>query len=157
MNHLAVYEPTGLIPVASYARTSEDVRQRDGHGVRYQLRINERTARDHGCTVVAAYSDNGRSASRTGVVRPGFDTCRDCGRCSISGPLADQGLERLVFSEAPGHARPSESVHHRWRAGELQLEEKRKIITSVITCCVVRPGAKGNPAWDYSRVEPVWR
>jgi hypothetical protein len=88
---------------------------------------------------------------------PYFYTCRDCGRCSISGPLADQVLERLVFSEAPGHARPSESVHHRWRAGELQLEEKRKIITSVITRCVVRPGAKGNPTWDYSRVEPVWR
>ncbi|MFC8435537.1 recombinase family protein [Streptomyces sp. NPDC057253] len=57
----------------SYARTSQDDRQRDGHGVRYQLRINERTAREHGCVVVASYSDNGRSASRQGVVRPGFE------------------------------------------------------------------------------------
>lgn len=63
----------GLIPVLSYARTSEDDRQRDGHGVRFQLRINERTAREHGCVVVASYSDNGRSASKEGVARPGFE------------------------------------------------------------------------------------
>ncbi|MCX4905821.1 recombinase family protein [Streptomyces sp. NBC_00878] len=66
-------ESTGLIPVASYARTSEDFRQRDGHGVRYQLRINERAAHQYGCTVVAAYSDNGRSASKAGATRPEFD------------------------------------------------------------------------------------
>lgn len=428
MNNFGVGEPTGLIPVASYARTSEDIRQRDGHGVRYQLRISERAAHRNGCAVVAAYSDNGRSASKAGVARPGFDrllvdlargrtdsgqriegvvcvaddrlyrraedlarffgaltswpgriyvdpqgvrdpysqegllaavrsldaavaetrvrsrrlsnwhwaravegvphsgprpfgwqedritldpveavlvekaivdrvggkavraiahdwcdlgvtgtrggrpnastvtqimtaprvcgyrankgelllvpetgqpvlglwepivmpdqwqavcstfsagslymhrgsgaprlhgkraapgylasgilrcgakrpdgtvchgplcgqmvksrkspysyTCRDCGRCSISGPLADQVLEKLVFSDAPEQARPSESVHHRWRAGELRLEEKRKVITSALTCCVVRPGVKGNPTWDHSRVQPVWR
>ncbi|MGW5634661.1 recombinase family protein [Streptomyces sp. NPDC003832] len=63
----------GLIPVVSYARTSEDFRQRDGHGVRHQLRINERTAREHGCTVIATYSDNGCGASKAGVVRPGFE------------------------------------------------------------------------------------
>ncbi|WP_369276312.1 recombinase family protein [Streptomyces sp. R11] len=57
----------------SYARTSQDVRERDGHGVRNQLRINERTAREHGCILVATYSDNGRSASKERVVRPGFD------------------------------------------------------------------------------------
>ncbi|MFJ9149841.1 recombinase family protein [Streptomyces sp. NPDC102270] len=57
----------------SYARTSEDDRQRDGHGVRFQLLINERTARDHGCVVIAEYSDNGRSASKEGTARPGFD------------------------------------------------------------------------------------
>ncbi|WP_328223934.1 recombinase family protein [Streptomyces sp. NBC_00310] len=73
MHGFAVHEPTGLIRVVSYARTSEDVRQRDGHGVRHQLRVNERTALDHGCEIIATYSDNGRSASRTGVVRPGFD------------------------------------------------------------------------------------
>ncbi|WP_143668886.1 MULTISPECIES: hypothetical protein [unclassified Streptomyces] len=48
----------------SYARTSEAFRQRDGHGVRHQLRINERTAGEHGCLIVAAYTDNGRSARR---------------------------------------------------------------------------------------------
>ncbi|MFF4112474.1 recombinase family protein [Streptomyces sp. NPDC001714] len=63
----------GLIPVASYARTSEDFRQRDGHGVRHQLRINERTAQQQGCRVVATYADNGRGATRPGVTRPGFD------------------------------------------------------------------------------------
>ncbi|MFE3035510.1 recombinase family protein [Streptomyces canus] len=66
-------DPRGPIPVLSYARTSEDDRHRDGHGVRFQLRINERTAQDHGCVVIAAYSDNGRSASKEGVVRPGFE------------------------------------------------------------------------------------
>jgi DNA invertase Pin-like site-specific DNA recombinase len=59
--------------VASYARTSEDFRQRDGHGVRHQLRINERTAREQGCHVVAEYIDNGCSASKEGVPRPGFE------------------------------------------------------------------------------------
>ncbi|MFE0676898.1 recombinase family protein [Streptomyces sp. NPDC058867] len=63
----------GLIPVVSYARTSEDSRRRDGHGVRHQLRVNERTAREHGCTVIAVYSDNGCSASKAGAARPGFE------------------------------------------------------------------------------------
>ncbi|GHA13740.1 hypothetical protein GCM10010372_11660 [Streptomyces tauricus] len=73
MSNLEVDEPTGLIPVASYARTSEDFRQRDGHGVRYQLRINERVAHENGCAVVAVYGDNGRSASKAGTARPEFD------------------------------------------------------------------------------------
>lgn len=73
MNSLEAGRLGELIPVASYARTSEDSRQRDGHGVRYQLRINERIAHEHGCIGVAAYSDNGRSASKKGVARPGFD------------------------------------------------------------------------------------
>jgi hypothetical protein len=37
------------------------------------------------------------------------------------------------------------------------LEEKRKIIASAITHCMVRPGVKGDPSWDHSRLEPVWR
>ncbi|MEV7000020.1 recombinase family protein [Streptomyces sp. NPDC093982] len=73
MNQHVVRDPSELIPVVSYARTSEDSKQRDGHGVRYQLRINERIAHEQGCIVVAAYSDNGRSASKEGVLRPGFD------------------------------------------------------------------------------------
>ena len=64
MNSLEAGRLGELIPVASYARTSEDFRQRDGHGVRHQLRINERIAHEHGCIVVAAYSDNGCSASK---------------------------------------------------------------------------------------------
>ncbi|MEU6063271.1 recombinase family protein [Streptomyces sp. NPDC047082] len=59
--------------MTSYARTSEDFRQRDGHGVRHQLRINERIAHEHGCQVVAVYTDNGCTASKPGVARPGFD------------------------------------------------------------------------------------
>ncbi|MFJ3620355.1 recombinase family protein [Streptomyces iakyrus] len=73
---------SGGIPVVSYARTSEDFRQRDGHGVRHQLRINERTAREHGCLIVAEYTDNGRSASKEGAARPGFEclvTALSCG------------------------------------------------------------------------------
>jgi DNA invertase Pin-like site-specific DNA recombinase len=419
---------TSLIPVASYARTSEDVRHRDGHGVRYQLRVNERTARAHGCTVVATYSDNGLGASRPGVVRPGFDqliadlargctdtgqpvegvvsvaddrlyrraedlvrffaaltslsgriyvdpqglrdpysqdgllqavrsldaaiaetrvrsrrlsnwhwaravegvphsgprpfgwqedritlhsdeaklveqaivdrtegrairavardwcdlgvtgtrggrpnaqtvtqiitaprvcgyranrgelllvpetgqpvlgqwepivtpeqwravcatfspgslylhrgsgtprlggsrpaprhlatgflrcgaqrsdgavcrgalcaqkgrskrspyvySCRSCGRCGISGPLADEALEQLLFTETQGHMKLSETTRQRWQSGEMGLEEKRKAVAAVLTHCVVRPGKKGNPSWDHSRVEPAWR
>ncbi|MGW7052578.1 recombinase family protein [Streptomyces sp. NPDC054887] len=63
----------GLIPVASYARTSEDFRRRDAHGVNNQHRINERSARAYGCVIVAAYTDNGRGASKPGSERLGFD------------------------------------------------------------------------------------
>ncbi|MEU2424518.1 recombinase family protein [Streptomyces sp. NPDC007851] len=73
MHNLVAVQRTGLIPVASYARTSEDFRQRDGRGVRHQLRVNERTVEQQECRVVAAYADNGLSASRPGVTRPGFD------------------------------------------------------------------------------------
>ncbi|MEV2234866.1 recombinase family protein [Streptomyces phaeochromogenes] len=426
MNHLAEHGPTGSIPVASYARTSEDVRRRDGHGVRNQLRINERTAHEHGWTVVAVYSDNGRSVSKAGEMRPGFDrlvadlarghtadgqpikgvvctaddrlyrraedlarffaaltawpeclyldpqgvrdpysqeglleavraldaattetrvrsrlsdwhwaravdgvphsgprpfgwqedritlhadeaqlveqaiidrtggkavrsiardwcdlgvsgtrggrpnaqtvtqimtaprvcgyrankgellivpetrqpvlgqwepivtptqwhavcetfspgslylhrgsgaprltgrrtdpclasgflrcgaarpdggvcrgalcaqkgrskkspyvySCRSCGRCSISGPLAHEALEQLLFPGSQGRVKLPESMRRRWQSGEMGLEEKRKTIGSVFTCCIVRPGVKGDRSWDYSRVEPVWR
>jgi DNA invertase Pin-like site-specific DNA recombinase len=422
-------EPSGLIPVVSYARTSDDGRQRDGHGVRFQLRINERTARDHGCTVIAEYGDNGRSASKAGVARPGFDrliadltrgrtdsgqriegvvcvaddrlyrraedlarffaaltsspgriyvdpqgvrdpysqeglmqavrsldtavtetrvrsrrvsnwhwaravegaphsgprpfgwledkitlhaeeaklveqaigdrisgkavraiardwcqlgvtgtrggrpngqtvtqiitaprvcgyranrgelllvpetgepvqgqwepistpeqwhavcatfspgslfmhrgsgaprltssprpaprhlgtgvlrcgarsldgtvcrgalcaqrgrskqspyvySCRSCGRCSISGPLADTALERLLFDEAQGRTRLPEATRQRWQARKMGLEEKRRTVASVVIHCLVRPGVKGDHSWDFSRVEPVWR
>ncbi|AZP20065.1 recombinase family protein [Streptomyces aquilus] len=83
-------------------------------------------------------------------------SCRECSRCSISGPLADEALERLVLSEAPGRTRLREDARCRWQVGELGLDEKRKIITSVLSCCRVRPGVKGEHAWDHSRVQPVW-
>jgi hypothetical protein len=84
-------------------------------------------------------------------------SCRDCRHCSISGPLADEALEALVLSADPGRARLSESVRGRWLADDLPLDEKRKIVASVLTCCLVRPGVKGQHAWDHSRVTPVWR
>ncbi|MFJ8208362.1 recombinase family protein [Streptomyces sp. NPDC096033] len=62
-----------LIPVASYACTSQDSRHRDECGVRNQHRINERTARDQGCVVVATYTDNARSATKDDRERPEFD------------------------------------------------------------------------------------
>ncbi|WP_187284277.1 recombinase family protein [Streptomyces sp. uw30] len=151
VNHHAAREPSGLIPVASYARTSEDVRQRDGHGVRYQLRINERTAHEHGCVVVAAYSDNGRSASKTGVARPGFDQLvADLARGHTD---SGQRIEGVV--EAQGLAKLPPLVRDRWRSGEMELEEKRKVVASVVTRCIVRPGVKGAASWDHSRVEPL--
>lgn len=63
----------GPIPVASYARTSQDTRQRDARGVRDQHRINERTATQHGCVVVATYTDNARNATKDDRERPAFD------------------------------------------------------------------------------------
>ncbi|AZM90804.1 recombinase family protein [Streptomyces sp. W1SF4] len=63
----------GLIPVASYARTSQDTRHGDARGVRNQHRINERTALDHGCVVVATYTDNARGATKDDRERPAFD------------------------------------------------------------------------------------
>ncbi|WP_246204725.1 recombinase family protein [Streptomyces tailanensis] len=84
-------------------------------------------------------------------------TCRDCGRCSISGPLVDEVLERLMFSEAPAHALLPDATRLRWMSGEIDLEEKRRSIKSALAYCVVRPGVKGNRSWDPSRVRPVWR
>ncbi|MCT9105842.1 recombinase family protein [Streptomyces mirabilis] len=84
-------------------------------------------------------------------------SCRSCRRCSISGPLADEILERQLFSGVSGEVRLSEAVRHRWQSGELGLEEKREIIASAFTRCLVRPGVKGDQSWDYSRIEPVWR
>ncbi|MFI1726577.1 recombinase family protein [Streptomyces sp. NPDC020489] len=84
-------------------------------------------------------------------------SCRDCGRCSISGPLADEALERLLFSQAPRSKQPTGVVRDRWFAGELDLAEKRRVVSDVLAGCVVRPGVKGLHAWDHSRVQPVWR
>lgn len=39
----------------------------------------------------------------------------------------------------------------------MTLEDKRKIVMSVLTHCLVHPGVKGEHSWDFSRVEPVWR
>ncbi|MBA4861203.1 recombinase family protein [Streptomyces sp. PSKA54] len=83
--------------------------------------------------------------------------CGRCGRCAISGPLADGAIESLLFPKTEGRVRLPGSMHMRWQSGLMKFEEKRKIIASVFTCFIVRPGAKGNPTWDYSRVEPVWR
>ncbi|GHD11121.1 hypothetical protein GCM10010313_33880 [Streptomyces violarus] len=84
-------------------------------------------------------------------------SCRSCRRCSISGPLADEALERLLFREDPPCVPLSEAARRRWQAGTANLAEKRETIASVVTHCVVRPGVKGDPTWDHSRVEPVWR
>lgn len=82
-------------------------------------------------------------------------SCRSCGRCSISGPLADEALERLVFSEDRGAANLPQLVRDRWRTGEMGLEEKRQAVASVAPRCIVRPGVKGAASWDHSRVEPL--
>lgn len=84
-------------------------------------------------------------------------TCRECGRCSISGPLADEAVERLLFPTPPAQEPVPHAVRLRWFSGDLELDEKRAIIKSVLDHCVVRPGDKGNPLWDHSRVHAVWR
>lgn len=62
-----------LIGVASYARTSEQRQGVGSRGVSDQHRINRRTCAEHGFVVVKEYTDGGRSASRPGVLRPGFE------------------------------------------------------------------------------------
>ncbi|MFF1560344.1 hypothetical protein [Streptomyces sp. NPDC058279] len=37
------------------------------------------------------------------------------------------------------------------------FEEKRKVIASVFSHLVIKPGRKGNRVWDYGRVVPVWK
>ncbi|MFE5397969.1 recombinase family protein [Streptomyces sp. NPDC056568] len=83
-------------------------------------------------------------------------SCRNCGRCSISGPLADSALERLLFDDAR-RAAVTEDARLRWSSGDMGLEEKRRTVASVLVHCLVRPGVKGQHAWDFSRLEPVRR
>jgi DNA invertase Pin-like site-specific DNA recombinase len=61
-----------LVPVISYARISSDG-ERDEHGVGDQHRVNRRTAKRLGLTVVAEMTDNDRSASKAKVVRESFE------------------------------------------------------------------------------------
>lgn len=83
---------------------------------------------------------------------------RGCGRCAISGPLVEDAIERLLLPEdGTGKVRLPESMRVRWQAGEMDLDEKRKVIAFVFTHFVVTPGKKGSPAWDRSRVVPVWK
>ncbi|OLZ69239.1 hypothetical protein AVW11_10685 [Streptomyces amritsarensis] len=92
------------IPVASYARTSRDTPHRDARGVGHQHRINERTAHEHGCVVVATYTDNARNATKDDRERPAFDhLLADLhrGHAFAGGPLrgvvavADDRLHRM--------------------------------------------------------------
>ncbi|MFI9821620.1 recombinase family protein [Streptomyces sp. NPDC052013] len=84
-------------------------------------------------------------------------SCRSCRRCSISGPLVDEALERLLFGEHGATRGVSSAERRRWQSGQMGLEEKRKTLASLLVHCVVRPGVKGDRSWDFSRVEPVWR
>ncbi|MFD7032862.1 recombinase family protein [Streptomyces sp. NPDC059917] len=83
---------------------------------------------------------------------------RGCGKCAISGPLVEEAIARLLFPEdAPGAGRLPDSIRSRWCAGEMGFDEKRRVIASVFERLVIRPGKKGSPIWDHSRVVPVWR
>lgn len=76
----------------------------------------------------------------------------------VCGPLVDDAIERLLFPETGiGRVWLPASIRQRWMSGEMGFEEKRKVIASVFTCFVIRPGVKGNRHWDYSRVTPVWK
>ncbi len=65
-------EGTDLVPVVSYARISADLRG-DEHGVQDQHRVNRRTARRHGWTVVHELTDNDKSAAKADVYRDDFE------------------------------------------------------------------------------------
>ncbi|GLX99097.1 recombinase family protein [Herbidospora sp. NBRC 101105] len=62
-----------LVPVASYARISADLRG-DEHGVQDQHRINRETAKRHGWTVVHEFTDNDKSAAKADVYRDEFES-----------------------------------------------------------------------------------
>ncbi|MET9855190.1 recombinase family protein [Streptomyces sp. NPDC006450] len=83
---------------------------------------------------------------------------RGCGRCAISGPLVEEAVEMLLFpTDGQGRVRLPEPMRQRWLSGEMEFEEKRKVIASVFTHLVIRPGKKGCGIWDHSRVVPVWK
>ncbi|MGW7361902.1 recombinase family protein [Streptomyces sp. NPDC054841] len=82
---------------------------------------------------------------------------RGCGRCAISGPLVEEAIERLLFSDGQRLVRLPDSIRDRWMSGAMEFDERRRVVASVFRCFVVRPGVKGNHGWDYSRVAPVWK
>ncbi|WP_329197817.1 MULTISPECIES: zinc ribbon domain-containing protein [unclassified Streptomyces] len=83
---------------------------------------------------------------------------RGCGRCAISGPLVDDAIERLLFTEGgQGGVRLPDPMRLRWLYGEMAFDEKRRVVASVFDCLVIKPGRKGNHVWDYARVVPVWK
>src|SRR5690242_2995538 len=61
-----------LIPVVDYARASAD-KARDEHTVRDQQAVNDRTAARLGCTIVARFADNDKSAMKEGIIRDSFE------------------------------------------------------------------------------------
>ncbi|WP_419249522.1 recombinase family protein [Streptomyces griseorubiginosus] len=70
--------------------------------------------------------------------------CHSCDRCSISGPLLDAALERLLFDEQRQGALLSENIRQRWQSDEIPLEEKRGIVASALRHCVVHPRSEGG-------------
>ncbi|MFE1788532.1 recombinase family protein [Streptomyces sp. NPDC059525] len=83
---------------------------------------------------------------------------RGCGRCAISGTLVESAIEGLLFpGDGKGPVRLPESMRLRWQSGGMDFEEKRKIMASVFSHIVIRPGKKGCQTWDYSRVVPIWK
>ncbi|MFG2337250.1 recombinase family protein [Streptomyces yangpuensis] len=83
---------------------------------------------------------------------------RGCGRCAISGPLVEDAIDKLLFpADGQGRVRLPQSMRLRWQSGEMGFEEKRKLIASVFTHFVIRPGRKGSGTWDHSRVVPAWK
>ncbi|MFE3763599.1 recombinase family protein [Streptomyces sp. NPDC059104] len=83
---------------------------------------------------------------------------RGCGRCAISGPLVEEAVERLLMAgDGRGPVRLPEPIRLRWQSGEMGFEEKRKVMASVFTRLVIKPGRKGCQTWDHSRVVPVWK
>lgn len=83
-----------ILPVVSYARISAD-QERDEHGIQHQHKVNRQTAERLGWTVVAEYTDNDKSAAKSGVVRDEFEAM----------------LRALRTGEAPGRPR------HPWDRG----------------------------------------
>ncbi|WP_207945199.1 recombinase family protein [Actinomadura rubrisoli] len=62
-----------MIPVVSYARISAD-QERDEHGIQHQHKVNRQTAERLGWIVVDEFTDNDKSAAKSGVVRDEFET-----------------------------------------------------------------------------------
>ncbi|MFB6616089.1 hypothetical protein ACIGFK_06340 [Streptomyces sp. NPDC085524] len=70
----------------------------------------------------------------------------------------EDAIGRLLFPEGgQGRVRLPEPIRLRWQSGEMGFEEKRKVIASVFSHLVVKPGRKGCQSGDYSRVVPVWK
>ncbi|RVU19620.1 recombinase family protein [Streptomyces antnestii] len=74
---------------------------------------------------------------------------RGCGRCAISGPLADDAIARLLFPERrDGPVQLPASVRERWTSGEMELDERRKsslpFLTTSWSCLARRATVSGT-------------
>jgi len=63
---------------------------------------------------------------------------------------------RWEMENAAGSEEPADIIR-RWRSGEYDLAQRRKILFDVFVAIQVVPGQKGSRKPDPNRLKPIWR